>query len=826
MAHRQTSQPSLPERNVQEEILTEQVRQIYALSPIGFAATIINASIVFFITKNVMPLSILITWLTSIIIVTLLRIALVVRYKQLELPPAEARVWGNRFIAGLVLIGIAWGSIGLFPFSGASLVHQVFIAFVLGGMAAGAAATFSVLKYGYIAYTIPALAPLAVRFLLSDDFFLFTMGGMLSLYGLLLWGVSRHNYRVNRTSLLLRFENRDMIECLKRAREELLTEIDAKLKAEAELRAHRDLLENTVEERTADLVRANERLTNEIRERKQSEDRLAIAQKAGGVGVFDVDLITRSVVWTEQMEELFGLPPGGFEGTYESWVKRAHPSGLPELEAQFRKWLHDSRRQVSLEYRGIRADGQTRWMAASAQVTFLADGRPARIIGTNVDITERKRLEERITHLAQHDPLTGLPNRRLFRDIISLELAQARRNRRKFALLFLDLDRFKEINDTFGHETGDELLKEVSLRLKKCIRESDAAARIGGDEFNIVLADITRSEDVTFIAVKIMESFKRTFMIAGYEFHVSVSIGISLYPDDSEEIDTLYRYADIAMYHAKEMGRDTFQFYNPDINIRSIERIRMESMLRQSIERGELVVYYQPQVNISSGKIVCVEALVRWNHPEMGLLEPKRFIPAAEDTGFITVIDEYVLRTACAQVSAWLGAGLPAVCATVNLSAREFRNPELLHKIADILESTGTPPGYLDVEITESLAMSNVDHTITRLRELADMGVHTSIDDFGTGYSSLNYLKRLPVQKLKIDQSFIKDIATNPDDRAIILAVTAMAHTMRMNVLAEGVETEEQLSFLQSVRCDEAQGYLFGKALPPEQFGELLSKGK
>ena len=824
MDHGRSGQPSNKQRNVQEEILAEQVRQIYVLAPIGQVATVINTIIVFFIMKNFMPDAILFSWLAMIIFVTLLRTALVLWYRRIKPRPAEARTWGNRFLAGLALIGIVWGSIGLFPFPGSSPVHQVFIAFVLGGMIAGAAATFSVLKHGYIAYAVPTLTPLAVRFLLNDDIFLFAMGGMLSFYGVLLWGVSRHNYRVNRTSLLLRFENRDMIESLKRAREELLAEIGAKQNAETELRAHQDLLENTVEERTGDLLRANERLTVEMRDRKQSEDRLAMAQRAGGVGVFDVDLITGTVVWTEQMEELFGLRPGSFEGTYESWAKRVHPDDVPEIEAQFRQWLHESRRQVSLQYRCIRADGQTRWMAASAQFSYLADGKPARMIGTNVDITERKRMEERIIHLAQHDPLTGLPNRRLFRDIINLELAQARRNRRKLGLLFLDLDRFKEINDTFGHETGDELLKEVSKRLKACIRKSDAAARIGGDEFNIVLADIVRPEDITLIAAKIMHSFKRTFTIAGYEFHVTASIGISIYPDDSEEIDTLYRYADIAMYHAKEMGRDAFQFYNPDINMRSIERMRMESMLRQSIERGELVVYYQPQINISSRKIVCVEALVRWNHPEMGLLEPKRFIPAAEDTGFITVIDEYVLRTACTQVSAWLDAGLPAVCVTANLSAREFQNPELLRKITDILKSTGTPPAYLDVEITESLAMSNVDHTIARLTELANIGVRTSIDDFGTGYSSLNYLKRLPIQKLKIDQSFIKDIATNPDDRAIILAVTAMAHTMRMNVLAEGVETEEQLSFLQSIHCDEAQGHLFSRALPAEEFGELLAK--
>jgi diguanylate cyclase (GGDEF)-like protein/PAS domain S-box-containing protein len=802
-------QPPLKGTETQQEILAEQVRRIYVLSPIGLIATVVNSLLVFFFLWNVMPRTVLAAWIAAIMLVSAFRIALVLSYKRARPGPAGARTWANRFLAGLAVIGLAWGSIGFFPFSSDSLVHQVFAAFVLGGMAGGAAATFSVLKYGYAAFSIPALAPLAIRLLLAGDFLLIAMGGMLSFYGLLLWGVSRQNYRANRTSLLLRYENREMIECLKSAREAL--------------QAHRDLLEHTVAERTADLVRANEQLTIEIRERKQSEERLAIAQRAGGVGVFDVDLVSGAVVWTGQMEELFGLFPGEFGGNYECWAQRVHPDDLPGLEAQFRQWLRDRRSQAEVEYRGLRADGTVRWMSAAAHFSYLPDGRPARMIGTNVDITERKRLEQKITHLAQHDPLTGLPNRRLFRDILTLELAQARRNHRKLALLFLDLDRFKEINDTFGHGTGDELLKEVAKRLKTCIRKSDAAARIGGDEFNVILADVIRPDDVTFIAVKIRESFRTPFLVAGYEFHITASIGISICPDDSDEIDTLYRYADIAMYHAKEMGRDVFQFYNPDINIRSIERMRMESLLRRSIERGELVVYYQPQINVGSRKIVCVEALVRWNHPELGLLEPRRFIPAAEATGFITEIDEFVIRTACAQVRAWLAAGLPAVCVTVNLSAREFQNPDLVGTVTDILNSTGTPPGCLDVEITESLAMRNIEHTITRLTELAAMGVRASIDDFGTGYSSLNYLKRLPVRKLKIDKSFITDLAANSDDRAIIVAVTSMAHDMKMNVLAEGVETEEQFSFLRSIRCDEAQGHLFSAALPAERLGELLA---
>ena len=345
----------------------------------------------------------------------------------------------------------------------------------------------------------------------------------------------------------------------------------------------------------------------------------------------------------------------------------------------------------------------------------------------------------------------------------------------KLAILFLDLDRFKEINDTLGHDVGDELLKQAAGLFRETVRASDTVARIGGDEFNIILADIVRPEDVSDIAQKIIKRFRSPFSISGNELNVTTSIGISVYPDDSTEIDTLLRYADIAMYHAKESGRNTFRFYNPAINVRSIERIRLENMLRRSIDMGELVIYYQPQIDIQSKRMTCAEALVRWQHPEKGFLTPDRFLAQAEETGFITEIDEWALKTVCAQVRSWIDSGLPPVCVTVNLSARQFEKPDLVDRIAAILKETGMEPDCLDLEVTENTAMSDVERTASQLRELREMGVHVSIDDFGTGYSSLSYLKKLPIERLKIDKSFIRDIATDSDDRAIISAVTSMA---------------------------------------------------
>ena len=433
-----------------------------------------------------------------------------------------------------------------------------------------------------------------------------------------------------------------------------------------------------------------------------------------------------------------------------------------------------------------------------------------------------KKMDEEMRHLAYHDALTGLPNRRLFNGLLTHELAQARRHDKKVAIFFLDLDRFKDINDTLGHDAGDELLKEVADRLKATVRECDTIARIGGDEFNIILADIDHVEFVADISQKIVECFQKTFMIAGHELHMSTSIGISIYPDDSEEVNTLLSYADVAMYHAKKEGRNNYQFYDMNMNARTIERMRMNNLLLHSIDRGELAVHYQPLINIKTKDIVGAEALVRWRHPVMGMLDAAQFIPLAEETGYVASIDEWVLRTVCEQVKLWQDAGLP-VSVTVNLSARQLQSPQLVYKVSQILDETGVLPECLHLEVTESVAMHNIERTAERLKELSEMGVHIYIDDFGTGYSSLNYLKRLPIECLKIDKSFIRDIAGDSDDRTIISAVTAMAHKMRLRVIAEGVETQEQFSFLRFAGCDEVQGFLFSEPLPAENFEELIS---
>ncbi|MCE5181623.1 MAG: EAL domain-containing protein [Betaproteobacteria bacterium] len=440
------------------------------------------------------------------------------------------------------------------------------------------------------------------------------------------------------------------------------------------------------------------------------------------------------------------------------------------------------------------------------------------------DITERKQAEEHVHHLAHYDVLTDLPNRTLLQDRLSQALIKAHRHASKAAVMFIDLDRFKVINDTLGHGIGDLLLQEVADRLSNCIREGDTVSRLGGDEFVILLPELGTPDDAYTVAQKLLNSVSQPFMLKGHELHISASVGVSFYPDDGESVETLMKNADIAMYRAKEIGRNNCQFYHADMNSRSFERLAMETSIRRAIECAQFELYFQPRIAMSSRKIIGMEALIRWHHPDLGLVSPAQFIPLAEETGLILPLGEWVLRAAATQGQAWLAAGLEPLHIAVNVSARQFRQVDFVGKVEQILKETGFSPDYLELELTESTLMTHAEENINVLNKFKAMGIRIAIDDFGTGYSSLAYLKRLPVDILKIDRSFISDITEDRDDAAIAEAIISMAQSMSLRVVAEGVETLEQLDFLETRKCDEVQGFYYSPAVPAEQFARLVAE--
>ena len=541
--------------------------------------------------------------------------------------------------------------------------------------------------------------------------------------------------------------------------------------------------------------------------------RALVQNSADIITIHDVDGTT--TFEAPSASRVLGRPPGALIG-HSPW-ESIHPRDVARVRKAFEIVVHGKTEPVPIEFRYRHADGSWIWLEAVGN-NLLDYPHVQGIVLTSRDITRRKAAERRIEHLAHHDFLTDLPNR-LFRDRLDVALAQARRHDQLVGVLFIDLDRLKVINDTLGHVAGDQMLREAATRLARCMREGDTVARLGGDEFMVVLSNLGDARGAASAARKILDGLARPTELMGQEVFMSASIGVSIYPTDAADAEALIRNADAAMYSAKRHGGDNYQFYTSDLNVQAQERLALEQGLRVAEQRNELHLLYQPKIDLVSGKIIGVEALLRWQHPVLGWVSPERFIPIAEETGLIIPIGEWVLRTACEQIRTWraLGIDLPVA---VNLSACQFRQRNLAATIHRILSEAGVPPQCLEIEITESDVMENAESAIATLGELKARGISISVDDFGTGYSSLSYLKRFPLDVLKIDRSFVRDIAIDSDDAAIVEAIIALARSLDIKVVAEGVESDDQKAFLNRSGCDFAQGYLFS---PPVEAGQIVA---
>ena len=520
-------------------------------------------------------------------------------------------------------------------------------------------------------------------------------------------------------------------------------------------------------------------------------------------------------------EKIFGYPQATLIG--RDILEFIFGEDIPMISLQLQTLLQQPEVQKTIEFRYYDKNGSLRWVEATV-VNMLSNPVVGSIVANVRDVTERKTAQETILHQALHDPLTHLPNRKEFKVRLGQALETAKRHNRKMALMFLDIDRFKSINDALGHGVGDTLLKVIGTRFASSVRAEDTVARFGGDEFLILLNEIHSPDEAVKVAQKILKTTAIPVQIGEHTFHPTVSIGISIYPFDGEDDDTLKKHADIALYRAKANGRNGYSLYDPSKDTQAVEKFSLENQLREAIAFGQIVLYYQPILSLKTGRPIAMEALARWQHPTKGLVLPNEFIPLAEETGLIVQLTENVLKTACRQHKLWESMGFPKFRVAVNLSAKSFTETEFIPKLENILKENEMDPSFLEVEITESVAMGNLELTSDSLKQLKKMGVRITIDDFGTGYSSLSYLKSFPIHSLKIDRSFVRHCITNEQDASITRTIISMAHSLNYKVIAEGVETDQQFNFLSGLGCNAAQGFYISHPLPAENVGAWLEE--
>lgn len=780
------------------EVRAQQIALLFRQLPAALTATMLIAFIVVGVTWPVADAKLLLSWLVVVCALTGHRFLLLRRYEANAPRADRIEPWLRSFFVGTLLSGIVWGAGGVL-LAGQELIHQFFFGLLLAGLAAGGVSTLSSCRGVYAAFLLPSMVPLAVRMALYLDPVHVAMAAMMLLFVALMLGISARIHATIAESLRLRFRNLGLVDTLSATK--------------------------------GNLEEANSALQREIGEHRKaqeilmkSEQKLRLHAHQAPLAFIEWDLSFRVVEWNPAAERIFGYSRQEALGRHAAGLIAAERS-CDTIATLWKRLLIDKHSaQVTIDNR----TKDQRNIVCEWYYTPLVDaqGRVLTVMTLAHDVTANRQAQERLNYLAYHDELTGLPNRSLYNDRLSQAIIEARRQGRYVGVMLLDIDHFKMVNDTMGHDAGDELLRDIGKRLAVCLRESDTVSRFGGDEFGLVLADMADPRDAIFVAQKMLDSFAPPFFVGGRELFVGPSFGITIYPVDSDDPDGLVKNADSAMYHAKAQGRNNFQFYSAELTARAQSRLDMETSLRRALERREFLLHYQPKFSLETGEMTGVEALIRWQHPALGMVSPRDFIGIAEESGLILPIGEWVLLAACQQVKGWHDEGFAQVKLAVNLSTKQFRQSRLKETLAVVLAETGFDPRNLEFEITESVLMENTTAVSEVLAELKAMGISISVDDFGTGYSSLSYLKRFPIDALKIDRSFVRDIPADHDDAAIVRAIIAMSRSLRMKVIAEGVETDEQQQFLRAEGCDEIQGYLSGRPVPPEEFLRMLRSRK
>jgi diguanylate cyclase (GGDEF)-like protein/PAS domain S-box-containing protein len=788
-----------PEERAAEKtpLHAEQIRLLFRFSLVGSLATLLVILLLGAILWEDLSSSVtLFAWFVAISLVTIARYGLYKAFIRRERSAQEVASWETAFLVGATVAGLCWLAIGtaLLP-DVDRMAQRVAVVMMLMLLTTSAVAYYAPHRYAYRIVAFLALVPLAVALALAGDRVHLFLSGFMLVLAIVLPYVHARVHRGLAESLSTR-----------RAKEALATQLAAE---------------------RGRLQEVNEALAEEMLERlKAQQSELVAAQKLRlhfertPLAVIEWDRQHRITAWNPAAEAIFGYP-----------VMDAIGRGMPDLlgTEEDRGSLQD----MCIELLETREGNKTtlsnttksgRTIHCEWYNTPLVDplGKVIGFASLVQDITERLNTERTIHYMAHHDALTGLPNRRLMQDRLTQAIMAARRKQRHVAVLFLDLDRFKVVNDTLGHDTGDFILKDVARRLVTCVREVDTVSREGGDEFVIILPDLDVPESARVVADKILRELARPVEIGGHEIHITPSIGISHYPNDATDVNQLLKHADNAMYQAKDAGRNTVRFFTNDLNFLLSKRLEIESRLRKAIEHEEFFLRYQPQVDLANGRIIGMEALVRWSDPQKGEVYPKDFIFVAEELGIIVQIGEWVFRNACRQLKQWQEEGLPEVTISINISPRQFMSRRLVSTLLGIVRETGADPRHIELEITETMIMRNLEQSIETLAQLRSVGMLVAIDDFGVGYSSLGQLKRLPASSIKIDRSFIMNVPDDVSSGSITEAIIAMAKRLKLRVIAEGVETRAQLDFLRANHCDSFQGFIFSRPVTAPEATAML----
>lgn len=783
-----------------DALKVEHVHLLYANLPLSLGANLVLALILVYVQRLVIDPAVLFGWFISISMVSLWRAVLMVRWRRNRKGDVSILLWRFRFRRGVIASALVWGVGGVLLFPEGDIPHQVFLSFVLAGLSAGAVTSLSVDRLSVLSFLLLTLIPLIVRFGMEGSEISLAMGVMTTLFLIVISQNASRTARTIHENIKLRIEAS--------AREEALQE------GKIRLQQLNQNLEQLVAKRTSAL--------------RESEARFRFLFEQVAVGVAQIDTMTgRFVRVNQKYADIIGYTPT--EMLVLDFQSLIHPDDLKASLANVERLKAGEIREFEMEKRLFCKNGRDIWVKLTVSPMWMRGAKPDYHIVVIQDITGHKQAEEQVHQLAFYDPLTRLPNRRLFLDRLQQAQAHSTRHKTNCAILFIDLDNFKTLNDTRGHDVGDLLLIEVAERLRSSVRSSDTVARLGGDEFVVIIEGL--SEDTVpaagqakDIGEKFLASITQPFKLQEFEYHGSSSIGIRLFRDGETSIDDLLKHADTAMYQAKTAGRNTLCFFDPSMQIALEMRTTMAIELRQAIARQQFKLHYQRQVD-AEGTVVGAEVLLRWQHPERGMISPMVFIPIAEETGLIVPLGKWVLQMACAQLKQWEhDPDTRNFQLAVNISARQFRQLDFVDEVLEVLRKSEADPLKLKLELTESLVLQDIVHSIEKMEILCNAGIRFALDDFGTGHSSLTYLKRLPLEQIKIDQSFVNDIATDPSDEIIVRTIIVMSNSLGMKVIAEGVETEDQRDFLARNGCYTYQGYLFGRPMPIEDFQKLLSR--